>query len=206
MWRYRLWKVGIWTRHGRWHATIGPLSGSAISVPTPSREGGGWQSTGASLWVYKHVTTRQELAIDGFPASPHSIRIPHLRRQGPCTYEAILLDHPQQRTVFTKYGLPNTCLSPNFRWQHASGGRVDGRMSQTQVTSDSALPHALRGKCKHFMPITYRGWTLENHWELRKIWYWWFEVPTMRRQICMVGRSGQNSSKVTHIKCNVYES
>ena len=31
-----------------------PLSGSATSVSTPSGDGGGWQLTGASLWVYRH--------------------------------------------------------------------------------------------------------------------------------------------------------
>ena len=47
-------KVGIWTRHRRWNAANGPLSGSATSVPTPSGDDGGWKSTGASLWVYRH--------------------------------------------------------------------------------------------------------------------------------------------------------
>ena len=31
---------------------IMPLSGSATSAPTPSGDDGGWQSAGASLWVY----------------------------------------------------------------------------------------------------------------------------------------------------------
>ena len=47
-------KVGIWTHHWKQHAANGPLSGSAISVPTPSRDSSGWQPTGASLWIYKH--------------------------------------------------------------------------------------------------------------------------------------------------------
>ena len=34
------------------HAASGPLSGSATSAPTPSGDDGGWQSAGASLWVY----------------------------------------------------------------------------------------------------------------------------------------------------------
>ena len=46
-------EVGIWIRHRRWHAD-GPLSGSVTSVPIPSRDGSGWQSTGGFLWVYKY--------------------------------------------------------------------------------------------------------------------------------------------------------
>ena len=51
------------------------------------------------------VTTGQELAVDGFPASPHSMQIPHPCRQDPGTYEAILSDQPQQSTVLTRCGL-----------------------------------------------------------------------------------------------------
>ena len=47
-------KVGILTRHWRWHAANWPWSGSATSVPTPSGDGCGWQSTWISLWVYRH--------------------------------------------------------------------------------------------------------------------------------------------------------
>ena len=92
-------KVGIWTRHWRWHAANGPLSGSATSVPAPSRDSIGWQSTGASLRVYRHGNHGEELVVDGFPANHHSIQIPHLYRPGPSTYEAILLGHPEQSTV-----------------------------------------------------------------------------------------------------------
>ena len=54
------------------------------------------------------VTTGQELVVDGFPASPHSIKNPHLRQQGPSTYEVILSDHPEQSTVLTRCGLPRS--------------------------------------------------------------------------------------------------
>ena len=50
----------------------------------------------------------QEPAVDGSTASPHSIAIPHQRFQGPHTYEAILLDHPEQNTVLVRCGLPRS--------------------------------------------------------------------------------------------------
>ena len=50
------------------------------------------------------VTKGQEPVIDGFPASPDSIQIPH-PCQGPSTYEANLLDHPEQSMVLTRCGL-----------------------------------------------------------------------------------------------------
>ena len=46
--------VRICTRHWRWHASNWPLLGTSTFVPTPNRDDGGWQSTGDSLWVYRH--------------------------------------------------------------------------------------------------------------------------------------------------------
>ena len=91
--------VGIRDRHRRWHAANGPLSGSATSVSTPCGDGDGCPSTRAFLCVYRHSDH------DGFPANPHSIRIPLPRLQGPRTYGAILYDHHQQSTILTRCGL-----------------------------------------------------------------------------------------------------
>ena len=84
-------------------------------------------------------------------------KIPHPRRQGPSTYKAILLDHPQQSVVWTRCGHPRSLRG--LAWQQISSGSkpqedvVDGSLSQTYATSNSTLPHALMGK--HFMPNTY---------------------------------------------------
>ena len=110
------------------------------------------------------VSTGQKLVADGFPASPYSIQIPHLRHQGPSTYEAILLRHPEQSTVLMRCGLPR---SPRgLGWHQSSSGSmppedvVDGNTSQThRASNNSTLLHALTGKNKHFMPYTYRGCT-----------------------------------------------
>ena len=51
------------------------------------------------------VTMGQEAVVDGFPASPNSIQIPHPCHKGPITYEAILLQHPQQSMVLMRCGL-----------------------------------------------------------------------------------------------------
>ena len=70
----------------------------------------------------------QELVVDGFPTSPHSIQIPHPHRQSLSTYEAILWDHPQQKhaldDVWSSEESLWTCLAPKFQWQHASRGHV----------------------------------------------------------------------------------
>ena len=47
----------------------------------------------------------KEPVVDRFPTIPHSIQIPHLQRQGPSTYEAILSGHPEQSKVLTRCGL-----------------------------------------------------------------------------------------------------
>ena len=46
-----------------------------------SHDGGGWQLIGDSLWAYRRGNKGQEPVVNGFPASPHSIQIPHLCRQ-----------------------------------------------------------------------------------------------------------------------------
>ena len=109
------------------------------------------------------VTTGQEPVVDDFLTSPNSIQIPHLCHQGPGTFEAILSDHLEQNIVLTRCGLPR---SPHgLAWYQSSSGSmpledaVDGSTSQIHVTSNNALRHTLAGKCKHFMPNTYRGWT-----------------------------------------------
>ena len=133
------------------------------------------------------ITTGQEPVVDGFrPALiPYTFLI-HIIK-GPSTYEAFLSDHPQQSMVLMRCGLPR---SPRgLVWHQSSIGNmpledaVDGSMSQTHVTSNSTLPHALKGKCKHFMPNTYRGWMGHyeyNQWELRKqICNCWFKLATV---------------------------
>ena len=50
--------------------------------------------------------------------------------------------------------------------------RVDGSMSQIHVTSNSALPLALMGKCKHLMLNGYRGWTWSCQTILNKARSW----------------------------------
>ena len=54
------------------------------------------------------ATTEQEPVVDGFPASPPFIQIPHPRHQGPSTNEAILLGHPEQSMFLTRCGLPRS--------------------------------------------------------------------------------------------------
>ena len=117
---------------------------------------------GLPCWSIGMVNTEQETVLDVFPASPLSIQIPHLRRQGPSTYEAIMSDHPQQSTVLTRCGLPRSPLE--LAWHQSSSGSmppegaVEGSTSQIHATSNGTLSHALTGKCKHFMPNTYKGW------------------------------------------------
>ena len=48
----------------------GPLSGSVISVAIQSRDGGGWQLTGASLWVYGHGNHRTSVGCWWFSVQP----------------------------------------------------------------------------------------------------------------------------------------
>ena len=57
------------------------------------------------------VTTGKDPVVDGFPASPHSIKIPHPSRQGPSTYEAMLSGHPEQYAVLKRCGLLRSKLS-----------------------------------------------------------------------------------------------
>ena len=130
-----LGKIEIWTHHQKWHAAIGLLSGYATSVPTPSGDGHGWQSTGASLWVYRHG-----------------------RRQGPSTYEAIrriILNKAWSRRGVVFWGV----RSPRgLVWHQSASGSlllkdpVDRSTSQNHVPSNSTLQHVFMGKCKHFMP------------------------------------------------------
>ena len=119
----------------------------------------------------------QESVVYGFPASPQSIQIAHLRGRGP--YEALMKWSCQ--TILSKAWSWRGVIfqrSPRWlAWHQTSSGSMspedaaDRSMSQPHVTSNSTFPHALGGKCKHFMPTTYRGWTghkESNQWELRE--------------------------------------
>ena len=187
---YLLGKVGIWTHHWIWHAANGSLPDSATNVPTPSGDGGGWQSTGAFLCVYRHGNHGTTAGCWRSSAIPHSIQIPHLRRQGPSTYESTLWDHPQQITVLTTRSLPR--IPRGLPWHQSSSGTmspedaVDTSTSLTYATNNSTLLHALTGKCKQSMPHAYGvGWgiirTISQNWE--KIFQCWFELATVQRQI-----------------------
>ena len=163
-------------------------------VPPPLRpllsgNGGGWQSTGASLWVY-------------MPGN-------HGTRVG-CKP---LCDQPSFRTDFSsvpsKPEHPNDPVGPSsamhglgkvlslgeswrLAWHQRSSCSmpfeyaVDGNTSQTHTGSNSTLLNALTGKCKHLMPITHRGWTsivrtIRKTFE--KICKYWFKVVTVSRLI-----------------------
>ena len=70
------------------------------------------------------------------------------------------------------------CEEPRgVAWHQSSSGTmpledaVDGSTSQIHATSNSTLPYALMGKCKHFMTYTYKGWAghyQNNQSELKK--------------------------------------
>ena len=130
------------------------------------------------------VTMGKEPVIDGFPASPDSIQIPHPHLQVPSAY-----DNPQQITVLTRCGLPRN--PRGLAWHQNSSAICLHRMrlmieASTLAISNSTLPHALAGECKHIMPNTYRGWTGHyqiTQWELRKYMQLLFELATVRRQI-----------------------
>ena len=136
------------------------------------------------------VTTEQEPVGVGFPDGPHSIQIPHAPHEGPVTYEAILSEHPEQIAVLTRFRLPRSLRG--LVWHQSASGSTppedvaDGSTSQTHVTSNSALLHALTDKCKHFMPNTYRGWTghyLEQSMRIEKNMQFLIRSCTVRRQI-----------------------
>ena len=154
-------KVGIWTRHWRWHASNEPLSGSATSVPTPNEDGGGWQSTEASLWVDMHGNHRTRAGCWWFSDQPSF----HTNSLSTPSRPEHLWSDPV-RPSGTKPGLDEMRSSEEslgFAWHQSSSGSmpledaVDGSKSQIPATSYSTLPHVL--KCKHFMPNTYRVWT-----------------------------------------------
>ena len=68
-----------------------------------------------------------------------------------------------QNTVLMRCGLPMTSRGLAGH-QSCSDSMplvdlVDGSTNQTYVTSNSTLPYALMGKCKHFMPNTCKSWT-----------------------------------------------
>ena len=137
------------------------------------------------------VKMAQKQVVDGFPASPHSIQIPRPCRQVSSTYEAILSDHPQHSTVWTRCSLPRSPLG--LAWHQCSSGSmpqeeaVDGSMSQTHATSNSILPHALSWACGStacLIPIGV-AWgiirIINNNWET--ICSYWFELATVQMQI-----------------------
>ena len=116
-----------------------------------------WLAVNKGFLVGLWVTKGKEPVVDGFPDSPHSIQIPHPRRQSPSTYEAILSDHPEKIFQGSLMDLPSTKVLVAARLWLVDA--VDSCTSQTHTTNNSTLPHALMGRCKHFTPNTYRGWT-----------------------------------------------
>ena len=155
-------KVGIWTHHRRWHAANGPLSGFATSVPTPNADGCGWRSTGDSLWVYRHGNHGTRARCWWFSGQPSFITN---SSSAPSRPDHLWNDSvgPSGTKHFMRCCLPR---SPHgLAWHLSSSGSmaledaVDGCTSQTNATSYSTVLQALMGKCKHFMPNTYRSWT-----------------------------------------------
>ena len=131
-------ETGPSTRHLRWHAANRPFSS------TPCGDGGGWKSTGASLWAYRYVITGQEPIVDGFPASPYFIQfLNKLWSWQGVVIRGAFVDLPGTKVLVA------VCL----------GDAVDGSISQTHATSNSTLQHAFMGKCKHLTLNTFRGWT-----------------------------------------------
>ena len=93
--------------------------------------------------------------------------------------------------ILTKCALPR---SPRgLAWHQRSSGSMppedvaDRSKSQTHAKNNNTVLHTLTGKCRHFLSNTYRGWTghhKSNQWELMKICICWFELSSVRRQIC----------------------
>ena len=74
------------------------------------------------FWGGLSILVIAQWLLGGFPASPHSIQITHPCWQDPNTYEAILLDHPQQSTVLTRCGLP---WNPHWlAWHQSTNDRI----------------------------------------------------------------------------------
>ena len=99
------------------------------------------------------ITTEQKPVVDGFPDSLHFIQNPLPCRQG--------LPRSPRGLVWHQVSSSNMPLED----------AVDCSMSQPPATSNSTFPHALIGKCKHFMRSTHSGWTRYYYniqWELRK--------------------------------------
>ena len=113
----------------------------------------GRQSTGDSLWVYNW----QEPVVADFPASPHSMHIPHLCSQGPSTYEAIVSDHPKKSMVLMRCDLPWSpcCLA----WHQSSSSSIP-----LEDAVDSCVIRII-----------------SKNWE--KMYNCWFELATVWRQI-----------------------
>ena len=139
----------------------GPFAGSATFVPTPS--GDVWHSTGSSLCVYKHGNhgSRNSCWLFYSQLSFHTNF-----SSAPSRPEHFRSDSARlslKRIVLTRCGLPRSLCG--LDWQESSTRSMppedafDGSTSQTHEANNATLPHAVTGKCKHFKPNTYRGWT-----------------------------------------------
>ena len=130
-------------------------------------------STGASLWVYRHGNHGTRASRWWFCRQPsfhtNSSSVP----SRPKHLWSDPVRHPEQSTVLMRCGLlrsphPWTCLSQSSSGSMPPEDALDGSTSQTHETSNSTLPYAFIGKCRHFMPNTYRDWTghySNNNWE-----------------------------------------
>ena len=120
------------------------------------------QSRGSSLWVCRHSNQGTRASCLWFSSQPsfhtNSSSTPSMP-ENLWSCQTILKKAQSWRGVFFRgapVDLPGT--------KSSSGSMplddvLDGSMSQTHVTCNSPLPHALTGKCNHFRPNAYRGWT-----------------------------------------------
>ena len=139
-----------------WHAANRPLSGSTTSVPTPSRYCSGWQSTGASLWVYRHVNHWKRAGWWRVANHPSF----HTKSSSTPSNPEHLWSNPV-RPSSTKHEGWSSEEPRGFAWHQCTSGSMSPEdavdSSMTRTTRNSTLPHALTGKYKHFMPNTKRS-------------------------------------------------
>ena len=132
---------------------------------------------------------------NGFPYSPYLIQI--TVKDQPLTKWSCwtILEKAQSwREVWSSEEPPWTCRASKFQWQHHLEDAVDGSMSQTLRTSNNALLHAFMGKCKHFVPNAYWGWT--GHF--RTISKNWDKNIRLMVQTCYIGRQVWEND---HLSC-----
>ena len=116
-------KVRISTHHRRWHAASGLLSGSATSAPTPSGDDGGWQSAGASLWVYmpgNHGTRIGCQLLCDQPSFRTDFSSAPSRPEHSRNYPVGPSSAMHGLAEVLSFGEPlKICLAPKIQWQHA---------------------------------------------------------------------------------------